>query len=372
MNIFGKNSNTASKSGKRKGKALSLILFLICGSIVVLTIIFDSNIRSLFTYPGYDLYSKIMGFIFFLGLLSLVIFLIFTFLTSGKIFKVISALILIVILLPIIIYLIGIRPHKIKGNSMNPNIINNEFVFSSLLSYRFGLPQRGDVVIFSIPNDDQNSDWIGRVVGMPNEYISIRDGRVYINNQILVEPYLTANTITNSGKFITETNVAIPNDQYVILGDNRENSFDSRYYGFIKVGAIRLKVLFAYWPTNRLGLLKTELPHLEEKSQTATNKFTTTPPATQTCSTLNTVMLTDGAGRGVIGCDVQFEGQIDLSKSYCEGQKTRNRMLLIPDAYQRPNRYYATLGGLDINEEVKVFVYTLSGTKIECLPSLNR
>lgn len=94
--------------------------------------------------------------------------------------------------------------------------------------------------------------------------------------------------------------------------------------------------------------------------------------STDFCRTLNTKMIVDIDKRGQIGCDIQVNGQINLSKSYCEGQKTRQKEFLVRDAYGRQNRYFATLTGLDMNEEVKIFAYTPLGLKIECLPSLNK
>lgn len=93
--------------------------------------------------------------------------------------------------------------------------------------------------------------------------------------------------------------------------------------------------------------------------------------AAEFCRTLNTRMVTDFDGRGQIGCDIKVNGQVDLSKSFCESQKTNKKEFLVPDAYGRKDQYFATLTGLDLDDEVKVFAYTQSGTKIECLPSLN-
>tara|TARA_Y100000310_G_C20677641_1_gene814022 strand:+ start:48 stop:3140 length:3093 start_codon:yes stop_codon:yes gene_type:complete len=83
-------------------------------------------------------------------------------------------------------------------------------------------------------------------------------------------------------------------------------------------------------------------------------------------------MYIDSSGKGYIGCDTTIYGDFSLAGSYCEGQKTGVKKYLIPDAYRRSDRYYATLTGLDPNEEVKVFVVTNSGKKIECSPTLNQ
>ncbi|MEK7526445.1 MAG: DUF4153 domain-containing protein [Patescibacteria group bacterium] len=92
----------------------------------------------------------------------------------------------------------------------------------------------------------------------------------------------------------------------------------------------------------------------------------------QSCTTLGTQLIISPGGKNRIGCDVEVNRGIDLSRSYCEGQKTHIKSQLIPDAYKRPNRYYATLTNFDPDEEVKVFVFTQAGTRLECLPSLNK
>jgi len=91
------------------------------------------------------------------------------------------------------------------------------------------------------------------------------------------------------------------------------------------------------------------------------------------CQTLGDEMrmYLDSSGNGYIGCDTMIYGDFSLAKSYCEGQKTGNKKYLIPDGYGRADRYYATLTGLDPKEEVKVFVVTNDGKKIECSPTLN-
>lgn len=90
------------------------------------------------------------------------------------------------------------------------------------------------------------------------------------------------------------------------------------------------------------------------------------------CRTLNTKMYVGQNNLGQIGCDVEVFGNIYLPKSYCESQTTLRREPLIYDAFGRKNRYFATLNQLQRNEEVKVFAYTSTGLKVECLPSLNK
>lgn len=93
--------------------------------------------------------------------------------------------------------------------------------------------------------------------------------------------------------------------------------------------------------------------------------------STPICTTLGGLMIVQN-GKGTIGCDIKVTGSFDLSKSFCQGQASLNTQNLRPDAYQRSNQYYATLNNLDPKEEVKVYIYSNSGQKIECTPSLNK
>jgi hypothetical protein len=95
--------------------------------------------------------------------------------------------------------------------------------------------------------------------------------------------------------------------------------------------------------------------------------------AEPTCKTLGTVMFSASDGTGYIGCDIEVNGKFDQVKSYCQGQKTGKKISNFKiDEYLRENRYYETLTGLDKTEEVRVYIYSLSGKQIECLPPLNQ
>lgn len=356
MDIYKSNSSPTQSSRKRKFGLISLVVFLICSLGVALSISFDQSIRQLFSDGGYRVYGNLMTFLVFLGALSL---LFSTTLFKSKILKVIFWLILGPILLFLLIYIFVLRPHKVKGDSMAPNVINNEFVLGSSLAYQFKSPQRGDIVIFMAP--DTGGESIDRIIGLPGESISIRSGQVYINSKRLDEPYLPSNIKTTPGPSISDKDAVIPLDQYAVMGDNRDHSGDSRYYGFVDEDDIREKVFYTYWPSDRSGFIKQ-------------NALLVTPsplPAFKSCRTLGTKMVRDDS-KGQIGCDIVVDGWIDLSESYCESQTTHIKKLLLPDAYKRPNKYFATLVGLDTTEEVKVFVRTNTGSTVECLPSLNR
>ncbi|HEX6976873.1 MAG TPA: signal peptidase I [Patescibacteria group bacterium] len=332
---------------------LFLFISTICFSIVVLVAFFDAIIRySILSKIPLETQRDLIIILIFFGILSLLICFAFT---KIKALKIASGIFLVVALINIFLFLFIIKPHRISGSSMAPIILDQEYVLGNWALYNFSPVKRGDIVIFSAP-DFPDEDRISRIIGLPGEYISIRQGKVYINGNPLSEPYLTSGTTTGSGRFITDKDVLIPNLHYVVLGDQRQHSFDSRFYGFVGAGSIKETVFYIYWPLNRMRSIVSGVTSLPFYS----------------CRTLNTKMIVGPDGKGEIGCDIEVDGQIDLSQSYCEGQKTHTKKALIPDSYERPNRYFETLTGLYLDEEVKVFVYTNTGFKIECLPSLNK
>src|SRR3989344_7510790 len=82
------------------------------------------------------------------------------------------------------LYLLVLQPHKIKGQSMEPNFADGEYLLTDKVTYRFSEPKRGDVVVFEAPGTN-NEEFIKRIIGLPGEQISLKDGKVAINNQVL-------------------------------------------------------------------------------------------------------------------------------------------------------------------------------------------
>jgi signal peptidase I len=138
---------------------------------------------------------------------------------------------------------------RVEGQSMEPNLHNNERLIIEKISYHFHPPRRGDIVIIRMPN--RHSDpLIKRVVGLPGETIEIRDGHVYINGQMLNEPYLEQLTYGDTGP-----QVIAPGNIFV-LGDNRGASNDSRSFGEVSIDRIVGHAWFRYWPLNEVGLVR--------------------------------------------------------------------------------------------------------------------
>jgi signal peptidase I len=119
--------------------------------------------------------------------------------------------------------------------------------------YPFHPPQRGDIVVLH-PPVDQGRPYIKRVIGLPGDRLAIHDGSVWINGQRLVEPYLHGVATSWPGS-LGQGEITIPDDYVFVMGDNRNNSTDSRVFGAIKIEAIIGKAWISYWPSDHLDIL---------------------------------------------------------------------------------------------------------------------
>lgn len=156
------------------------------------------------------------------------------------------------------VYLFLVQPHKVDGSSMYPNFHDREFILTDKISYKKGNPERGDVIVFHAPKP-YDSDFIKRVIGLPGETIMIKGGYVYINGQKLEESYLPNSFITSEKSFLREgVPYTIPENYYMVFGDNRNYSSDSREWGPIEKGAIVGKAWVRYWPIEEIGIVKHE------------------------------------------------------------------------------------------------------------------
>lgn len=134
----------------------------------------------------------------------------------------------IVFIAAVIIRVFVFQPFVVEGSSMEPNYFNGEYLLIEKLSYRFGEPKRGDVVVFRYPNNP-NINYIKRIIGLPGDNIRIEDGLVFINGQVLDEPYLADNVKTLiQGSLENAFEINVPSGHYLMLGDNRNQSSDSR------------------------------------------------------------------------------------------------------------------------------------------------
>lgn len=154
------------------------------------------------------------------------------------------------------VYLFLFQPHKVDGNSMYPNFHNQDYILTDKLSYRNHDPQRGDVIVFHAP-PPASSDYIKRVIGLPGETVEVKDGYVYINGEKLPEIYLPLDFNTVEKSFLRESvPYRIPTGYYMVFGDNRNFSSDSREFGPISKRSIVGKAWVRYWPPSRMGIIQ--------------------------------------------------------------------------------------------------------------------
>lgn len=152
-------------------------------------------------------------------------------------------------------YLFLFQPHKIDGNSMVPNFFDREFLLTDKVSYRIGVPERGDVVVFAAPPDG-SKEFIKRIIGLPGDSVALKDGRVFVGGKLLVESYLPEGTYTQGGGFLKEgEQVVVPEGEYFVLGDNRSHSYDSRAWGTISKSKITGRAWVVYWPISKSGTI---------------------------------------------------------------------------------------------------------------------
>ena len=153
------------------------------------------------------------------------------------------------IVLPIRYFLF--QPFIVKGDSMVPNFQSGDYLIVDEISYRFGSPERGDVVVFRYPVDPTQR-FIKRTIGLPGETVDVQNGKVTIYQGskalILDEKKYLPETLTTHGS----VHITLKNDEYFVMGDNREFSYDSRSWGALSRKDIIGKALFRLLPINTI------------------------------------------------------------------------------------------------------------------------
>ncbi|MBD2462753.1 signal peptidase I [Oscillatoria sp. FACHB-1407] len=157
-----------------------------------------------------------------------------------------------------IILALGIRQfvaeaRYIPSESMRPTLEVNDRLIIEKVSYYFYKPERGDIIVFRPTdrlrqaNPSLKDAFIKRVIGLPGETVEVRDGQVLINDQPIEENYIFAPPDYPWGPEV------VPEDSYLVLGDNRNNSYDSHFWGFVPRENIIGRAVVRFWPLNRMG-----------------------------------------------------------------------------------------------------------------------
>ncbi len=148
-------------------------------------------------------------------------------------------------------------PYKIPSGSMIPTLLIGDRIFVDKVSYRFRTPQRGDIIVFKSP-EEPKKDFVKRLIGFEGDKIEIRSGKVYINDKILdVEPfskiYYYNTDHDDKAKYgKTDQLISVPEDHFFVLGDNSNNSSDSRFWGFVPEKNLVGKAFLIWWPPKRI------------------------------------------------------------------------------------------------------------------------
>jgi len=156
-----------------------------------------------------------------------------------------------------IILALGIRTfvaeaRYIPSGSMEPTLEINDRLVVEKVSYHFNPPERGDIVVFWPPDElfpegKRRDAFIKRVIGLPGDTVEITNGMVFVNEEPLEEDYIKAEPDYTWGPR------TVPNDSYLVLGDNRNSSYDSHSWGFVPADNIIGKAVVRFWPPSRIG-----------------------------------------------------------------------------------------------------------------------
>ena len=141
-----------------------------------------------------------------------------------------------------------VRMQQVFGPSMEPHITPGEYVLTNTLAYKFAAPQRGDIITFQHASDPPEI-YIKRVIGLPGDRIRIVHGTVIVNDTPLAEPYLQ---FRDQRSF---PEVVVPEHELFVMGDNRANSEDSRFFGPVPDADITGKAVAGIWPIANVGSL---------------------------------------------------------------------------------------------------------------------
>lgn len=178
-----------------------------------------------------------------------------------------------VLLIIIVFILFGVfvaQPVVVEGTSMVPQLHDGErLLVNKLIYYKFqsvswGHIERGDIVVFWFPNDPDKS-YVKRVIGLPGESVEIRSGRVYIDGTELSETYLDTE---HNKSMPSMTTKKVEAHHYFVMGDNRDNSSDSRYWGLVPEKYIYGKAFFRYWQPSNIGFLQHGKYNIEDEKKT--------------------------------------------------------------------------------------------------------
>lgn len=156
----------------------------------------------------------------------------------------------------IVIYLYIGQPSFVQGASMEPNFHTGERVITSKISYKLETIKRGDVVVIQSPRNP-DIQYVKRIIGLSGDKVMVKEGQVYLNDELLQEKYLQVQTPTwEFGEMKEGVGLTVPQDYILVMGDNRPRSSDSREFGPVPISTIIGKVVYRYYPPEQIGSIE--------------------------------------------------------------------------------------------------------------------
>ena len=165
------------------------------------------------------------------------------------ILEIVQALALAVVI-SVVLNLFVVQVTEVRQNSMVPTLLQNDRVLVSKLDYRFGVPLRGDIIVFNPPIPDATIPYVKRVIAVAGETVDLRNGNVFVNGKQVDFPQAHGATQPQAPQIVYP--FIVPDGQIFVMGDNRTFSSDSRTFGPVPVGNIIGKVILRFWPFDRL------------------------------------------------------------------------------------------------------------------------
>jgi len=159
----------------------------------------------------------------------------------GKLIRELVETIVIALILALLIRTFVVESFLVQGSSMEATLHDGERLLVNKLAYRFGEPKQGDIIVFRYPKDPSR-DFIKRVIAVPGDTVEISEGQVLLNGAPLDEPYVRHFSYDSMGP------LQVDEGEVFVLGDNRTNSDDSRFFGTVPLPNIKGRAFLVYWP----------------------------------------------------------------------------------------------------------------------------
>jgi signal peptidase I len=156
------------------------------------------------------------------------------------------------LLLALLIRTFVVQAFRIPSGSMIPTLLVGDQILVDKVAFRFRKPQRGEVIVFKYPGDETR-DFIKRIIGLPGEKLEVRNRKVFINDKEMQDGAFAYHEIFDNFRIPPRDDfgpVSVPDKHYFVMGDNRENSQDSRFWGFLEEEKIIGRAFIIYWSRN--------------------------------------------------------------------------------------------------------------------------